>query len=461
MPRKTWVDKPVCPIYYDFMTDWDYRTYLLVGGYGSGKSYHIALKIILNLISEKRKALVIRDVYDTIQDSCYDLLCEILEDLGLYTEDVKSWRRNSKLVLCQKSPLRIKFHNGSSIIFKGMDKPSKIKSINGVSIVWMEECSEIKYDGYKEILGRLRTPNVSMHFILSCNPVGRENWVYRHFFVRLDDEGRETVILDEEELYSKKFVVVNNVYYMHTVPDDNVFLPREYIHRLDDIRNYDVPLWRVARLGRFGANGTRVLPQLTVATSAKVFKACIEMLGDQNKYFGFDFGFEDSYNAVISMAVDTVHSILYIYDEIYINHVTDDKMANLPEMQKLKGKIEAMADMDIDKVIVADNEDPKAITYYRQCGYRIRACRNKFPGSRLSNTRKVKRFHKIIVSPKCKNTIMELRDLTYKKDSKGNVIYDEFNIDPHTFSAIWYGLDTVTVADIKDKQFYSKKGGVA
>ena len=452
------VVKEVAPAYFDFMFDWDYETYLLVGGYGSAKSYHISFKMICKLLEEKRKALVVREVFDTIQDSCYDLLCEILEGLGLYTDNVADWRRDQSLVLCQKSPLRIKFHNGSTIIFKGMDKPTKLKSINGVSIVWLEECSEIKYDGYKELLGRLRTPDTSIHFILSCNPVGKENWVYRHFFKRLDDDGTETVILDEERLYLKKTIVKGNVYYMHTIPEDNIFLPKAYLRRLDEIKEYDPALWKVAKLGRFGANGTRVLPQLTIASSPAAFKKSIELLGDANKYYGMDFGFEESYNAVISMAVDTKHSILYIYDEIYINHVTDDKMANLPEMQKLKNKLEEMNQSGYNKVIVADNEDPKAISYYRDCGFRMRKCRNKFAGSRLSNTRKIKRFKKIIVSPKCKNTIRELVDLTYKKDSKGNVIYDEFNIDPHTFSAIWYGLDTVTVADVKEKNFHSKAG---
>ena len=68
----------------------------------------------------------------------------------------------------------------------------------------------------------------------------------------------------------------------------------------------------------------------------------------------------------------------------------------------------------------------------------------------------MKRFQRIIISPKCRNTIRELRDLTYSKDSKGNIIYDQFNIDPHTFSAMWYGLEQVTVADLKDRQFYSR-----
>ena len=39
-----------------FLTDWDYEQYLLLGGYGSGKSYHVALKIILKLLEEKRTA---------------------------------------------------------------------------------------------------------------------------------------------------------------------------------------------------------------------------------------------------------------------------------------------------------------------------------------------------------------------------------------------------------------------
>ena len=82
----------------------------------------------------------------------------------------------------------------------------------------------------------------------------------------------------------------------------------------------------------------------------------------------------------------------------------------------------------------------------------------KYIGSRLQNTKKMKRFRKIVCSPMCKNTIRELKDLTYKKDSKGNVIYDEFNIDPHTFSALWYALDKYTVADLKDIKTNSKAG---
>lgn len=452
------ITKSVSPAFEDFVFDWDYERYLLIGGYGSGKSYQVAFKIILKLLEEKRKALVIREVFDTIQESCYDLFVEILTDMNLYTDDHREFKRKKNRVLALRSPLRFRFPNGSQIIFKGMDKPEKVKSINGVSIVWLEECSEIKYEGYKELLGRIRTPNTSMHFILSCNPVGRDNWVYRHFFVRLNDEGDEQILCDENKFYEKHVLIKNGTYYHHSTPDDNPWLPWQYMKRLDELKDYDYPLYVVARWGRFGATGTRVLPQFKIAQHPQQFKDTIQKLGWENHYFGFDFGFEESFNAVISMAVDPKNSILYIYDEIYMNHVTDDVFANQPEMQRLKMKINNINNMGVPKMLVADNEDPKAISYYRQNGFKIRSCRNKFAGSRLSNTRKVKRFKKIVVSPKCKNVIRELKDLTYKKDAKGNVIYDQFNIDPHSFSAIWYALDTCTVADVKAKDFNSKAG---
>lgn len=408
-------------------------------------------------MEEKRKALVIREVYDTITESCYDLFKEILNDMGLLASE-DSRRASRAKVRALRSPMAFEFPNGSRIIFKGMDKPEKAKSLNGVSIVWFEECSEIKYDGYKEMLGRIRTNDVSMHFILSCNPVGKENWVYRHFFVRLDDEGNEHVILNDNDLYKKRTIVRNGVYYHHSLMDDNPYLPEAYRKRLEDIKTYDYPLYVVARWGRFGPNGTRVLPQFEIAKDRKQFIKRIKDLGIEAQYFGFDFGFEESYNAVISMSVDTKNSILYIWDEIYMNHVTDDKFANLEEMQNLKQRLEDYAAEGVEKQIIADNEDPKAISYYRQNGFRIRRCRNKFAGSRLSNTRKVKRFRKIVCSPKCKNVIRELKDLTYLKKPNGDTVYDQFNIDPHSFSAIWYGLDTVTVADVKDKKYNSKVG---
>lgn len=425
------VTKEVNPRFENFIFDWSYKTQLLFGGYGSSKSYHIVLKLILKLLQEKRKLLVVRQVAETLKESCFDLFEEILDDLGLLADEgVRSSRTK---VVEKMSPMTFIFPNGSRVIFKGLDKPRKLKSINGVSIIWVEEAAEITYEAYKELVGRLRHPTASLHMILSWNPVDESNWTFKHFFI---DREEDRTVINPEIVYSRKTVVKNGVYYHHSVPEDNRFLPKEYLDELQDIKTYDPDLWRVAWLGRYGVNGIKVLPQLVRMPHDDVVRQ-VQNINEDFKFTGMDFGFEVSYNAVVRMAADDENKILYIYDEYYKNKMTDAETAI--ELEELGYK---------DELITADSEDPKAIRYYVLCGFRMRPCK-KYNGSRLGNTRKVKRFKRIVVSANCPNTWRELKDLTYKKDPDGTLHYDEFNIDPHTFSAIWYGLDLYDVADVK------------
>ena len=415
--------------FIDFITDWNYKNYFLVGGYGSSKSYNVAFKILLKLGEEKRKCLVVREVYDTIRDSCFSLFQDVATNMGIYDQ-----------LQFKSSPMQIKFPNGSTIIFKGMDKPEKLKSINDVSIIWLEECSEVKYEGYKELLGRLRHMEKSNHIICSTNPVGEENWTYKHFF---KDEENDLLILDDEDLYSKRIIETNNTYYHHSTCDDNYYLPEDYVEELNKMQQYDKDLYRVARLGRYGVNGVKVLPQFEVMPEVDV----IDKISDISLrwyFYGMDFGFETSYNALLSIVVDDENKDLYIFDEYYKNKTTDDKTAI--EIASYK-----------DKLITADSAEPKTIKYYQQQGFRMKKCK-KFAGSRLQNTKKVKRFRHIYCSDKCKNTIRELKNLTYAKKKNGELIYDEFNIDPHTLSAIWYALDDYNVTDLK--QFNRNKYGI-
>lgn len=442
----TVISKEVNPRFENFIFDWNYKKYLLVGGYGSSKSYHIALKLIIKGLKEKRKMLVVREVYDTHRDSTFSLFKEILEDLNLLAE---SPREKKRKVVAKESPFKLTFPNGSEIIFKGMDKPEKLKSINGVTIVWLEECSEIKYDGYKELLGRLRHPYLSLHFILSTNPVGTDNWVYTHFFKNVDDKGKETVVLDDEILYKLHTVVRGDTYYHHSTVDDNYFVQQDYINQLEEMKNFDKDLYRIARKGRFGVNGIRVLPQWEVMDHNMVMR---EVRGIPKRWYrqGMDFGFETSYNAIVWMAIDDKNKWLYIYKEYYKNKMTDDKTA---EDLKTNPKYAGI----LNEEIIADCEDPKAIQFYNQEGFTMRKCR-KFAGSRLANTKKVKRFKRIICSSECVNTNRECSTLTYFKKPDGTLVLDEFNIDPHTFSAIWYGLDGYTVANVKEKSTNSRRG---
>ena len=150
---------------------------------------------------------------------------------------------------------------------------------------------------------------------------------------------------------------------------------------------------------------------------------------------GMDFGFVTSYNAVVRMMIDHDEKILYLYDEYYSRDKTDPEIAG--DIEKWK-----------DVLIKADCAEPKAIRYYKQRGFRIKPCK-KFRGSRAVYTKKVKRFKKIVCGDNCVNIIDELEDLTFAVDKDGEIIEDEFSIDPHTLSAIWYGLDDYEVSDLK------------
>lgn len=415
--------KEVNPHFENFLFDWSTKFQFLVGGYGSSKSYHVALKIVLKLLEEKRTALIMREVYDTHRDSTFSLLEEIVIDLGL---DYK--------VRCMVSPMQIRFPNGSKIIFKGMDKPAKLKSINNISLVWLEEGSEIKYAGFKELLGRLRHPSLPLHMILSTNPVSTDNWVFKHFF---KDELNKRLVLDDDDLYEQRTVVLNDTYYHHSTADDNLFLPESYVQQLDDMKEYDPDLYRVARKGQFGVNGVKVLPQFEIIDHEEMMQFIERKRPFLLFKVGMDFGFEESYNALVRMAIDPQRQHLYIYYEYYKNKMTDDE--TLKELTEFK---------ESKELIKGDSAEPKTIEYFRKNGINMKAAK-KFQGSRLQYTKKVKRFRKIFCSSACTNAIYELKDLTYKKNKLDEIIPDDFNIDPHTFSAIWYGLDDYELTDTK------------
>jgi phage terminase large subunit len=431
------IEKEINPHFEDYIFDWNYKFYFLVGGYGSSKSYNTAFKIILKLLEEKRTALVVREVYDTIRDSCFSLFDEIITEMGF-----------DDRIRCVVSPMQIRFPNGSKIIFKGMDKPAKLKSINNVSIIWIEECSEVKYAGFKELLGRLRHPFLKLHMILTTNPVSKNNWCYKHFFI---DKKKKLFILDDKELYKNRTIIINNTYYHHSLADDNYFLPKSYIEQLDDLKTYDIDLYRIARRGQFGVNGRKVLPQFETRPHYEV----LDMMHTIKKPLykvGMDFGFEDSYNAIVRLTIDDENKILYIYWQYYKNQMTDDNTAKeIAEFKKTQ------------ELIRADSAEPKTIKFYQQEGFNMRGAK-KFPGSRLQYTKKVKRFKKIICSEDCPDVIDELEDLTYAVDKDGEIIEDKFTIDPHTFSAIWYALDGYEVSDLKEKKYndevYEKGKGV-
>ena len=93
----------VLPRFESYIYDWDYTNYIIMGSYGSGKSHQTAVKIILKCLKEQRKVLVVREVFETIRESCFDLFYQILTDLDLIDPMGRIGRCNK--VIARTSPL--------------------------------------------------------------------------------------------------------------------------------------------------------------------------------------------------------------------------------------------------------------------------------------------------------------------------------------------------------------------
>ncbi|MFY0744728.1 PBSX family phage terminase large subunit [Solibacillus silvestris] len=414
------IDLEYAAHFENFLFDWEHKIYLAIGSYGSGKSHSTVLKILLKLLKEKRRCAVIREVYETHLESTYQLLQEVAEVLD----------PDGKLIKFKKSPLSVEFYNGSKIIFKGLDKVEKMKGLQGVSVVWLEESSEVKYNGYKELLLRLRTRSQSLHILLSTNPVSKDNWVYTHFFK--NEETGETFI-EESDFYQHRTIKMDDMFIHHSTVDDNPFVPETYVKELDNMKTRDPDLWRVARLGHFGILGERVFHNVHKAPHEEVMAALNRIRPIYKN--GLDFGFVTSYNAFIQCAIDHNEKILYIYNEHYKRGESDKELADalMPYRKSL---------------ITADNAEPKTIAYLQQLKFRILGAK-KGPGSVLGGMKKLKRFNKIIISDNCPNAQRDFSTLTFKKDKNDKIIEDEFNIDPHAVDAVRYAIEDYEVATVK------------
>ena len=95
-----------------------------------------------------------------------------------------------------------------------------------------------------------------------------------------------------------------------------------------------------------------------VAKNSKEFKNKVNSISAQYHFFGLDFGFEESYNTLISCCVDDTNKVLYIYDEVYMNHITDDRFSQRADVRAVAeraGRCEKPICADSAKLLVLNH----------------------------------------------------------------------------------------------------------
>jgi phage terminase large subunit len=156
------------------------RKLVLYGGSGSGKSVFASQKTVLRILTEKgHKILCLRKVGETIKESIFAELKRVISDFGcLHEFDIN---KTDKSFLHRPT--------GNQIICKGLDEPEKIKSISGITSMWIEEATEFTSDEIDQLELRVRgeKPNY-VQFILSFNPISEDNLIVKRFVIDKTDK---------------------------------------------------------------------------------------------------------------------------------------------------------------------------------------------------------------------------------------------------------------------------------
>lgn len=377
--------------YYPYLLDYSHRYEVYYGGAGSGKSVFIAQKLVIKALRQKRKMLIVRKVMGTQKDSCWQLIIDVLTKFKVM--DYCSMN---------KTNFMIELPNGSQFLFKGLDNQEKIKSIVGITDIWCEEASEFVVEDIEQLDLRLRANATNLQMIFSFNPISKINWTYKRWFEKPCDDDNTLII--------------------KTTYMDNKFLPKEYVDALERMKETNYTYWQIYANGEFSS-----LDKL-IFTNWEVYQDDITPT-NLPVLVGLDFGFVNDPSAMVISRIDEDKKIIYVVDEMYERGLLNNEIA---ERIIYKGLAK--------EVIIADSAEQKSIEEIRRLGVpRIKPAA-KGQGSILQGIQKLQQY-KLLVSPTCRNFIIELQNYSWEKDKSSgeymNKPQDSFN---HCCDALRYSL---------------------
>ena len=237
------------------------RYLVLMGGGGSGKSVFASQKIVYRILNERgHRVLVLRKVAKTLRESVF------ME----FKKTISNWRINHLFQIPKgaSSDLYIRCINGNEILFAGLDDVEKLKSISGVTSIWIEEASEIVPEDFRQLDIRLRgkTKNYKQ-MIISFNPIDVNHWLKKEFFD----------------------VAKQNCTTLHSTYKDNKFLDDEAIKVLEAFKETDPYFYQVYALGEWGVLGKTIFNAQKVSERIAFLRQKYSNNKPKQGYFTFDY----------------------------------------------------------------------------------------------------------------------------------------------------------------------------
>ena len=376
------------------------RYQIYFGGSSSGKSFSLAQRTILDVLSGKRNYLVVRNVQSTIKRSCLNEITKAINNFKL--RDYFDINKTDMIITCNI--------NQKQILFCGLDDVEKVKSITPIdgviTDIWVEEATECDYKDVKQLDKRLRgRSEVVKRLTMSFNPILKDHWLYTEYFAIWEDD--------------KQYVEKDNVSILKTTYKDNKFLTEDDVAALEN--ETDKYYYEVYTLGNWGVLGAVIFKNWKVEDFSS-----IENTFDNYRH-GIDWGFAEDPFAYVKSHFDKTRRRLYICDEIEAVGLLNNQSAPM-----VKEKAE-------NSKVTCDSAEPKSVSEFKTLRINAIAAK-KGPGS-IEFGIKFLQGLEIIIHPRCKNFRTEISKYKYKEDKNGNVLPIPVDKDNHLIDALRYSLE--------------------
>jgi phage terminase large subunit len=372
---------PINKVYRPLLNDQS-RYLLIYGGAGSGKSVFAAQKLILRSLLEKNhKILLARKVARTVRQSQYSLIKALIYSSGL-----------EKYYSFKDGDLNIRNNlTGSEFIISGLDDVEKLKSIFGISSMWIEEATELDKRDFTQLDLRLRGKLRNYkQIIMTYNPVNAHHWL--------------------------NTTCLKNSVKMKTTFLDNKYIDDEYKNVLLDLKNQDEEFYNIYALGEWG-----VLKNI-------IYKP-FEIIGTYpEKYddviYGLDFGYN---NKTALVKVGIKDNEYYTEELIYKSKLTNSELIVMMKNLNINGTA----------YIYCDCAEPNRIAELKKCGF------NVFPADKsVKDGIDFLKSCKIYSLPENEGINKEVLSYSYKQDKDGNLIDEPIKFEDHCMDAIRYAIYT-------------------
>ena len=374
------------------------RRNYIYGGRGSGKSHDVAEYCLFRAYQSKIKVLCTRELQNSIADSVYSLLKNKITDMKL-----------DFFFTVYKD--RIVGNNGSEFIFKGIhNNVSEIKSMENISIAWLEESQSLSRESIDVIVPTIRAPGSIL--IFTFNPYKDNDPIY----VEMKNATEDDLVIKAN--YS-----------------DNPWFPEELRLEMerDKKNDYQKYLW-VWEGECLGLSDAQIFRGKYVVENFETPK-------NADLHFGADWGFANDPTTLVRSFI--------VGNDLYIDMCAGKVGCDLEDTPSLFNEVQGSSIYPI----YADSARPETISFMRSKHYNVIAA-EKWNGSVEDGIQYLRSFSCIHIHERCKAVAEEFDLYQYKVDRQtGEVLrvpVDKFN---HYIDAIRYSL-TVPMRSANNGKVY-------